>query len=129
MGGRASKMRLDRLTNKMREALQAAQNRALELGNPELTSEHLLWAVLEQQEGLARPILEKSGVDVANLQQKVNARVDGFPKVSGGADAALARSLRGVLTQVWQETQALKDEYSSVEHLLLAWLKEGDTVG
>ena len=122
-------MRLDRLTNKMREALQAAQNRALELGNPELTSEHLLWAVLEQQEGLARPILEKSGVDVANLQQKVNARVDGFPKVSGGADAALARSLRGVLTQVWQETQALKDEYSSVEHLLLAWLKEGDTVG
>ena len=119
-------MRLDRLTNKTREAVQAAQTLATERGNPELTPEHLLVALLQQEEGVTRPILQKASADPDGLLGDMEKRVDGFPKVSGGAEPGLSRRLRDVLTQTWQETQDMKDEYSSAEHVLLAMLKSGD---
>jgi len=69
-------MRLDRLTNKTREAIQAAQNDAMARGNPELTPEHFLLTLLEQDGGVAKPLLEKAGIEskslVAELRRKLN---------------------------------------------------------
>jgi ATP-dependent Clp protease ATP-binding subunit ClpB len=121
-------MRLDRLTNKTREALQAAQNDATARGNPELLTEHFLVALLEQADGVAPALLSKAGVDVGTIKNSLRRRLDAFPRVQGGAEPALSRRLRDLLTQTWKETEELKDEYSSAEHVLLATLDQNDDV-
>jgi ATP-dependent Clp protease ATP-binding subunit ClpB len=119
-------MRLDRLTNKTREGLQTAQNRASERGNPELLPEHLLAALLEQSDGVAPALVGKAGANTAALTSGLQKRLDALPRVQGGAEPALSRRLRDLLTQTWKETQDLKDEYSSAEHVLLATVAQGD---
>jgi ATP-dependent Clp protease ATP-binding subunit ClpB len=122
-------MRLDRLTHKTREALQAAQHDATARGNPELAPEHFLFALLEQDGGVTRPILERAGADARALGNEVKRKLDALPRVTGGAEPALARRLREVLTRTWKETEDLKDEYSSAEHVLLALLGSKDELG
>ena len=119
-------MRIDRLTTKTREALLSAQGTALELGNPELRTEHLLSALLSEPEGVAGAILKKAQIDPAKIQRQLLERIKGFPKVKGGSEPAISRNLREVLTQAWKETEALKDEYTSAEHILLALIKSKD---
>jgi ATP-dependent Clp protease ATP-binding subunit ClpB len=119
-------MRLDRLTTKTRQALQDAQNEAISRGNPELVPEHFLRALLVQDDGVVRPIFEKAGVDARTLDAELKKKVDALPRVSGGAEPAINRRLRDLLTRTWKETQDLKDEYSSGEHVLLAALAGGD---
>jgi len=119
-------MRLDRLTNKTREALAAAQTLATERRNPELLPEHLLLALLDQDEGVTTPILKKAAIDTAELKSQLDKRLAGFPRVDGGAEPALSRRLRDVLTSTWSETEGLKDEYSSAEHVLLALVAQKD---
>src|SRR5262245_13294445 len=121
-------MRLDRLTNKTREALQAAQNGATQRGNPELLPEHFLVALLEQADGVAPALLSKAGVDVGATKNALRRRLEALPRVQGGAEPALSRRLRDLLTQTWKETQDLKDEYSSAEHVLLAALDQNDDI-
>ncbi len=113
-------MRLDRLTTKTREALADAQQRATERGSPELVPEHLLLALLEQSEGVAAPIVQKAGLEPERVAEALRDALGKLPRVSGGAEPALSRRLREVLTQAWKETEALKDEYTSAEHVLLA---------
>ena len=74
-------MRLDRLTHKTREALQAAQNSATARGNPELTPEHFTLALLEQDGGVAKPVLEKAGLDARAFAAECKRRADALPKV------------------------------------------------
>jgi ATP-dependent Clp protease ATP-binding subunit ClpB len=119
-------MRLDRLTNKTREALQAAQNEAISRGNPELLPEHFLLALLEQEGGVAKPVLDKAGADARALATELRRKVENLPRVSGGAEPSLSRRLRELLTQTWKQTEELKDEYSSAEHVLLALLAGKD---
>jgi ATP-dependent Clp protease ATP-binding subunit ClpB len=119
-------MRLDRLTNKTREALQVAQTAATQRGNPELLPEHLLLALLEQSDGVGPALISKAGGKESALKAAVQRRIDALPRVQGGADPALARRLRDVLTQTWKETEDLKDEYSSAEHVLLALVSQRD---
>jgi ATP-dependent Clp protease ATP-binding subunit ClpB len=119
-------MRLDRLTNKTREAIQAAQNDANARGNPELIPEHVLVALLEQDGGVARPLLEKAGIDAKNLAGELRRKLDNLPRVTGGAEASLSRRLRELLTATWKQTEDLKDEYSSAEHFVLAVLDSRD---
>jgi ATP-dependent Clp protease ATP-binding subunit ClpB len=119
-------MRLDRLTTKTREALAAAQNLATERGNPELLPEHLVLALLQQADGVARAVGQKAGVDTGKLVADLEARLGGYPRVQGGAEPAISRRFRDVLTQAWKETEALGDEYTSAEHVLLAALAQGD---
>jgi ATP-dependent Clp protease ATP-binding subunit ClpB len=124
-------MRLDRLTTKAREAMMAAQQIAAEMGNPELYPEHLVLALLVQEGGLARPIVEKAlasggGADAKALLEGVNKRLAAMPKVKGGGEPAMSRRSSKVLTDAWAETEALKDEYTSVEHVLLAVTKQKD---
>ena len=113
-------MRLDRLTTKTREALVAAQQNATNRGNPEVYPEHLLLDLLAQSDGLAPAILEKAGADLQGLIRAQGAVLDRMPKVAGGAEPGISRRLRDVLTNAWKETEALKDEYTSAEHVLLA---------
>jgi ATP-dependent Clp protease ATP-binding subunit ClpB len=119
-------MRLDRLTNKTREALQVAQTGSAQRGNPELLPEHLLLALLEQADGVATALVNKAGGREAALKTAVTRRIDALPRVQGGAEPSLSRRLREVMTQTWKETEELKDEYSSAEHVLLALTLQKD---
>ena len=118
-------MRLDRLTNKKREALQTAQTAATQRGNPELMPEHMLVTLLEQSDGVAPAIISKAG-GKDSLKAAVTKRLETFPRVQGGSEPSLSRRMRDVLTQTWKETEELKDEYSSAEHFLLAVVAQKD---
>ncbi|QQR90794.1 MAG: ATP-dependent chaperone ClpB [Myxococcales bacterium] len=121
-------MRMDRLTSKTREALLAAQQLAVEKGNPELQSQHFLLSLLEQEQGVASAILQKAGLALEQLRSTLKESIEKLPKVQGGAEPALSRGLRDILTDTWKETEALKDEYSSAEHVLLAMQKSKGAV-
>jgi ATP-dependent Clp protease ATP-binding subunit ClpB len=112
----------DRFTIKTQEALQAAQRLADERHNPQLSPEHLLAVLLEQESGVVVPVLEKLGADPAALRARVNAALDELPTVSGDAaqQATASSELVQVLRAAEKEAGALKDEYISTEHLLLA---------
>ncbi|MCG8555341.1 MAG: ATP-dependent chaperone ClpB [Proteobacteria bacterium] len=122
-------MRLDRLTSKTREALMAAQDQATRRANPELVPEHLMAALLEQPDGVAAPLLEKAGVAPESLAQKLKEEIERLPRAQGGAEPALSRSLHELLTRAWAETEKLKDEYTSAEHILLASVVGRDRLG
>jgi ATP-dependent Clp protease ATP-binding subunit ClpB len=115
-------MHADRFTIKSQEAIQAAQRLAEGRGNPQLTPEHLLSVLLEQDAGVVVPVLQKLGVDVGALRARVNAALDSLPTVSG--DAAEAAGPSNELVQILRAAERamgkLKDEYVSTEHLLLA---------
>jgi len=111
------------MTTKSREAFQEAIDRASRFGNPELQPEHLLAAVLDQEGGVAAPLLQKAGADLAQLRDALTRRLEGFPKVSGGAEPGLSRRMLEVIRRADDEAKQLKDEYVSVEHYLLAMAK------
>jgi ATP-dependent Clp protease ATP-binding subunit ClpB len=113
-------MRPDRMTTKSREAFQDAIDRASRFGNPELQPEHLLAAMLAQDGGVAAPLVQKAGSDVAALTAAVAQRLEGFPRVSGGAEPGLSRRTLEIIRRADDEAKTLKDEYVSVEHYLLA---------
>src|SRR3954462_7651585 len=114
-------MRIDRYTQKMQEALQAAQDLASQLNNSEITNEHFLSALLGQSDGIARPLLEKIGANVDQLQERLRAELERRPKIHGGAaDLRVSNDLRTVLDSAEKEMSKLKDEFTSAEHYLLA---------
>jgi ATP-dependent Clp protease ATP-binding subunit ClpB len=116
-------MRPDRMTTKSREAFQDALERASRFGNPELQPEHLLAAMLDQEGGVAGPLLQKAGADVGQLRAAVARKVEAFPRVTGGAEPALSRRTLEVIRRADDEAKQLKDEYVSVEHYLLAMVR------
>jgi ATP-dependent Clp protease ATP-binding subunit ClpB len=116
-------MRPDRMTTKSREAFQDAIDRASRFGNPEVQPEHLLAAMLDQEGGVAAPLLQKAGADVGALKASVAERVDAFPRVTGGAQPGLSRRALEVIRRADDEAKALKDDYISVEHYVLAMSK------
>src|SRR5215212_6973270 len=114
-------MRIDRYTQKMQEALQGAQDLASQLNNSEITNEHFLSALLAQSDGIARPLLEKIGANVDQLQEQLRAELDRRPKIHGSAaDVRVSNELRSVLDSAEKEMSKLKDEFTSGEHYLLA---------
>ena len=114
-------MRIDRYTQKMQEALQAAQDLASQLNNSEITNEHFLSALLDQSDGIARPLLEKIGANVDQLQERLRAELERRPKIHGSAaDLRVSNELRTVLDSAEKEMSKLKDEFTSAEHYLLA---------
>lgn len=115
-------MRLDKLTIKSQEALQEAQRFAEGKGNQELQPEHLLWAILQDDEGIGTQILRKAGIDISMLQRDIEAEVDRFPKVVGATPLGqiyLSPRMKDVLETAMKEAEHLTDEYVSVEHLLI----------
>src|SRR5438552_19069147 len=114
-------MRIDKFTQKMQEALQAAQAVASQLNHQEIANEHFLSALLDQSDGIARPLLEKVGVTMDGLRERLAGELQRRPKVHGGAvDLRLANELRSVLDGAEKEMSILKDEFTSAEHYLLA---------
>ncbi|HKY62012.1 MAG TPA: ATP-dependent chaperone ClpB [bacterium] len=115
-------MRLDKFTIKAQEAVLEAQHKAAEHGNQQVEPEHLLLALIEQDEGLVGPILQRHGVNLAGFKEELLRDIERLPKVSGGSGEYLSTNLKKVLENAHQEATKLKDEYVSTEHLLLAML-------
>ena len=124
-------MDLNRLTQKSQEALHDAQTKALRFGHTEVDGEHLLLALLDQPEGLVRPLLARSGADPDQLMNKLEAELERRPKVTGPGAAPgqvyVTQRLSRLLEAADREAKRLKDEYVSVEHLVIALLDEGRT--
>src|SRR5437762_2901561 len=114
-------MRIDKYTQKMQEALQAAQDVASQSNDSEITNEHFLSALLDQGEGITRPLLEKIGANVDQLRERLRSELERRPKIHGAAsDLRLSNELRSVLDNAEKEMSKLKDEFTSAEHYLLA---------
>ncbi|EOD70418.1 ATP-dependent chaperone ClpB [Amycolatopsis vancoresmycina] len=122
-------MDMSKLTQKSQEALQEAQSVAGRLGHTETDGEHLLLALLDQPEGLVPRLLAQTGADVDALRAAVEVELGRRPKVTGpGAQPGqvyVTRRLAGLLDAAEREARRLKDEYVSVEHLVLALAEEG----
>ncbi len=115
-------MNMERFTIKAGEALQGAQQRAQSAGNPEVTPLHLLAALVAPEAaegGIVVPLLEKAGAHVGQIRQMLEAELKRLPRQSGGSLAA-HRSFVDVLTAAEKQAERMKDQYTSVEHLLLA---------
>ena len=112
---------LDRLTQRLQEALLAAQQDARRRGNPDITPEHLAAALLEQEGGLFGTLLDRLGIDHAATQRRLADTVGQLAKTSGGAEPRLGRELAQLLDKAEAEARSLQDEFTSIEHLVLAW--------
>src|SRR5438128_6932154 len=113
-------IRFDKLTLKAQEALQAAQSHASEKGHPQVAPEHLLWALIEQKDGVVLPILQKLGVNLQTIARDLADAVAKLPKVSGQAELYVSPALNRILEDAFKEADQFKDEYVSTEHLLIA---------
>jgi ATP-dependent Clp protease ATP-binding subunit ClpB len=114
-------MQADRFTIKAQEAIAAAGQLAERRRNPQVTPEHLLSVLLEQDGGVVVPVLAKLGAEASTLRGEVNALLDAMPTLTAGGEAAGPSSeLVRVLREGEEEMRGLKDEYVSTEHLLLA---------
>ena len=117
-------MRLDKLTVKAQEAIMAAQGAASELGHAQITPLHLLHALVGQEGGLVAPLLEKVGIPADRVRSVVSSELKRLPSQSQQAGMAMDPALNAVFTQADKEARQLKDDYTSVEHFLLALAEE-----
>ncbi len=126
-------MDINRFTEKAQEALSAAQSKALRSSHQQVDVEHLLAALLEQERGLTASILARASVPLDVLKRRVEQELDRLPKVSGpsgGPDQIYVTGrLNRLLTQAEDEAKRLKDQFISVEHLLLAMTEDGGGTG
>ena len=114
-------MRADRFTLKSQEALEMAQNTAASRGNPQVDTEHLLHAIVSDPEGITSEVLKKLGVDPQRIQVDIESALEKLPSQSGAvADRYFSSGLRSVLEAAFKEMEQLKDEYVSVEHMLIS---------
>ena len=119
-------MRLDKLTVKAQEALQAAQALASEHGHQSIEPEHLLHALVAQKDGVVAPILGKLGVRADTLASQVDAALEKIPQVRGGSGQYMGERLRAALERAQKQAESMKDEYVSTEHLLVAIAQDRD---
>ena len=122
-------MRLDKLTAKMQEALAGAQESAASLGIAELDAEQVLFTLLEQPEGVTRPLLDKLGIASTPLQEKLKAEIARRPRVQGTVQVFIGNELRATLEAAEKEMARMKDEFLSAEHFLLAAADGKTTAG
>ncbi|MDP9098919.1 MAG: ATP-dependent chaperone ClpB [Verrucomicrobiota bacterium] len=114
-------MRPEKFTQKMQEALQAAQEVAAQFNQQEISNEHFLLALLDQTDGVTRPLLEKMGVAIPDLRGRLTEELERRPKVQGGnVDQRIGNELRATIDAAEKEMAKLKDEFLSAEHYLLA---------
>jgi ATP-dependent Clp protease ATP-binding subunit ClpB len=126
-------MNINRFTEKSQEALRQAQDIATRRNHQSIDVEHLLLALLEQSDGLTTPILQSAGVAIPRLKERLTKELDRIPSVvgsSGGPEQIyVTQRLNRLLTQAEDEAAKLKDEYVSVEHLLLAMVDDRGGAG
>ncbi len=124
-------MNADRFTTRTREALETAIALAAERRNPQTSPEHVLAALLEQEDGFTVPVLRRVGVEPGVVREANALALDALPTVTGAASepGGLSSDVAQVLRAAEQEMRGLKDEYVSVEHLLLALAAHGSRAG
>jgi len=110
-------MRFDKLTLKAQEALQASQDLARRLGNPQIEPAHMLRELLAQEEGLIRPLLKKLEVDPQRIIKGVDDLLTRLPRVSGDVQVYLSPALNKVLDEAFKQASQMRDEYVSTEHI------------
>src|SRR5277367_860582 len=122
-------MDMNRATEKLEEAIKAAQSIAIRHGNQQIDVEHLLLALLEQQGGLAPSIFNKADIPLESVRARVQQAVDRMPKVSGSTGSPdqvyITPRLQKLFAQAEDEAKRMKDDFVSVEHVLLAVTEEG----
>lgn len=110
----------EKFTLKAQEAIQNSQKIASEFGNQQIEGEHLLKALLDNKEGLATSIFNKIGVSLELIKQEIETELRRKPKVQGVAQTYISQGLNKIFEKALDEANSLKDEFVSVEHLLLA---------
>ncbi|HYR44521.1 MAG TPA: ATP-dependent chaperone ClpB [Terriglobia bacterium] len=117
-------MDINRFTEKLQEALSAAQSKAVQYGHQQVDTEHLVLSLSEQESGLAVSIFNKANVDLETLRHRIEQELEKMPKVSspqgGGEQVYITPRLNKLLTQAEDESKKLGDQYISIEHVLLA---------
>jgi ATP-dependent Clp protease ATP-binding subunit ClpB len=123
-------MRLDKLTTKSQEALQQAQGLAEKRNHQAIDVEHLLFALMGQKEGVVLALLQKLGIPLNNAIERLQKALDRLPQVTGAAGQTyISPRLKKVIEGAESDAEALKDEYVSTEHLLLAITQDGGEAG
>lgn len=122
-------MNYDQFTIKTQEAIQDASSIAQKNDHSEIGLEHLLLALLNQQDGIVVPIVERIGANVQNLKNQVQDLLDEYPKVTGNAQMNFSNEAQKVLAKAENEMAKLKDQYLSCEHILLSMTKSDSRVG
>src|SRR5437764_9141587 len=126
-------MDINRFTEKAQEALRTAHEQASRMGNQQVDVEHLLMALLEQEPGLALSILRKADINVEGLKRQVERELEKLPRVSGVEGSPdqvyLTGRLNRLATQANDEAKRFKDDFVSVEHLLLAMTDDKGATG
>ena len=121
-------MNFNKLTVKGQEAVVDAQNLSRGAGNPEVTPEHLLVALLRQEGGIVAPILNKLGLSPANIEAEAAGEIAKYSKVGGAsAEPMISATLRRVFDTAFKAAEDFKDEYVSTEHFLLAIAQTKET--
>jgi ATP-dependent Clp protease ATP-binding subunit ClpB len=115
--------RFDKLTHRSQEAVQKAQDLARDRGHQRLEPMHLLAALLDPDQAVIRSLLNQLGVEPARLLRAAEEGLNALPKVTGGSELSMSPDLQRVLDNAQAEADRLKDQYVSVEHLLLGLLK------
>lgn len=122
-------MNFDQFTLKAQDALQEASALAQQNDHAEIGLEHLLIALLEQKDGLVKPIVERIGVSAGDLDSAAKNLLASYPKVTGNVQIGLSSAAQKVLAKAEKEMNSLKDQYLSVEHILLAMSESEDRTG
>jgi ATP-dependent Clp protease ATP-binding subunit ClpB len=126
-------MDFNRFTEKAQDAVREAQSKAIRYGNQQVDVEHVLASLLEPEDGLAPAILNKAGLNLEGLRHRVEQELERLPKVStpsGPSDQVLISGrLNRLLAHAEEEARRLKDEYVSIEHLLLSMTEDGGATG
>ena len=117
-------MNMQKLTQKSMEVIQNARNTAIEYGNPQIEQEHLLYALISQNGGLIPELLKKLNIPVQELVSSSEELIQKLPKVTGASDVYVSRELEASLAAAEKRAESMKDEYISVEHLMLGLLEK-----
>lgn len=121
-------MRNDKFTIKVQEAFEAASEMAKDKNNQELQPEHLLYALLKQDDGVIVSIMQKLGVNISSLSSKVSELIGKIPSVEGGnGQLYLSPKLAKIMDRAWKEAQRLNDDYISTEHVFVSILLEDNS--
>ena len=113
-------MRFDKFTIKSQELIQNAQSLASQKNNQQIEPEHLLSAMLDEKEGIARAMFHKLGVSPDDIANELTQAIDKLPKISSIGDVYISQMTKGILDAAFAEAAKMKDQYVSIEHILLA---------
>ena len=121
-------MNLQKFTQKSIEAVQAAQSATIANGNQQMGQEHLLLALTEQQNGLIAELFRKTGASPEAIAADLRQAIDRLPKVSGGGmepdKIYISRDVEQALTEAEHQSEKMKDDFVSVEHIMLGLLQK-----